>query len=202
MCYKTGQFYLSTTAVSFGGLPGPESEGPSPQSNDRTPRKGQDARDGGSNVRSWWELLLMVWGCSAIGMAVLHIVQRIRRDAGIVDVGWAAGVGLSALYYAIVADGDPARRAVLAVLGGIWGFRLAGYLLVDRVMSDGEDGRYASMREAWGENAQRNLFLFFQAQALGFFLCGTFIVSHHTGLFLFGVHFLDLGFHRLEIGRH
>jgi steroid 5-alpha reductase family enzyme len=95
----------------------------------------------------------------------VYVVQRVRRDAGVVDVGWAAGVGFSALFYAVAADGDPVRRTALAVLGGFWGLRLAGYLLLDRVMSDREDGRYAAMREAWGENAQRNLFLFFQAQA-------------------------------------
>ena len=116
-------------------------------------------------MASWWKLSLLVWGFAAAGMALLWVVQRVRRDAGIVDVGWAVGVGLSALFYSVAADGDPTRRTVLAALGGFWGLRLAGYLLVDRVMSDREDGRYAAMREGWGEDAQRNLFLFFQAQA-------------------------------------
>lgn len=116
-------------------------------------------------MASWWKLSLLVWGFAAAGMALLWAVQRVRRDAGIVDVGWAAGVGLSAIFYAVAADGDPTRRTVLAALGGFWGLRLAGYLLVDRVMSDREDGRYAAMRAGWGEDAQRNLFLFFQAQA-------------------------------------
>ena len=32
-------------------------------------------------------------------------------------------------------------------------------------MSETEDGRYKQMREDWGDNTQRNLFLFFQVQA-------------------------------------
>jgi len=71
-----------------------------------------------------------------------------------------------AVLFAAQGDGDPARRVLLVILAGGWGFRLAWYILRDRVLRGEEDGRYRRMREHWGENAQRNLFLFFQAQAV------------------------------------
>jgi len=53
----------------------------------------------------------------------------------------------------------------LAVIG-VWSMRLASYLLMNRVIGKGEDGRYRKLREEWGANAQRNFFIFFQAQAI------------------------------------
>jgi steroid 5-alpha reductase family enzyme len=48
----------------------------------------------------------------------------------------------------------------------VWGFRLGAYLLFNRVLGKEEDGRYQELRRKWGENANRNFFVFFQAQAL------------------------------------
>ena len=38
-------------------------------------------------------LFLVGWAMMAAFQAVLWLVQRARRDAGVVDVGWAAGLG-------------------------------------------------------------------------------------------------------------
>jgi len=117
--------------------------------------------------------MLSPWQQSVIGLVVLFLVmtalwlvQRRTRDAGIVDVAWAAGLGAMAIFIAVTADGDPTRRILLALLAGAWGFRLAGYLLFDRILSGTEDGRYATLRQNWGERADFNLFIFFQFQAL------------------------------------
>lgn len=99
-------------------------------------------------------------------MAALWLVQRRTHDAGIVDVGWAGGLGVLALLYAVVSDGDPVRRVLVAALAGIWSFRLASYLLVNRVLGKPEDGRYQTLRAKWGVRAQPYFFVFFQAQAV------------------------------------
>lgn len=110
--------------------------------------------------------LLGGWAVMALAMALLWLLQRRTGDAGVVDVAWSAGVGLLGVALAITGEGEPWRRVILGLGAGAWGLRLAAYLLKDRVLSDGEDGRYVALREAWGESAQRNLFWFFQAQAL------------------------------------
>jgi steroid 5-alpha reductase family enzyme len=112
-------------------------------------------------------LLLALIGWAAMGavMVVLSLVQRATKDAGVVDVGWAGGVGALAVFYAVMADGDTSRRLLLGILAGLWSFRLAGFLLKDRILAGDEDGRYRMLREKWGHRTQRNLFIFFQVQA-------------------------------------
>ena len=67
--------------------------------------------------------------------------------------------------YALVAGGDTGHRVLAAALASLWGFRLGGYLLVDRVLGKQEDGRYRALRATWGQSANRNC-QFFEAQAL------------------------------------
>jgi steroid 5-alpha reductase family enzyme len=111
-------------------------------------------------------LVLYGWLLTAVLMAGLWWVQKVRQDASHVDVAWAAGLGLLAIFYAALADGYLPRRFGLAVLVGVWAFRLALYLFLNRVWGKPEDGRYQSLRQHWGEKAQPYFFLFFQAQAL------------------------------------
>jgi steroid 5-alpha reductase family enzyme len=113
-----------------------------------------------------WNLFLA--GAAGVGavMVALWLVQRRTGNAGIVDAGWAGGLGSLALVYALGGPGDPTRRALVGLLGGLWGFRLAWHLLTDRVLGRPEEGRYRALRAEWGAAAQRNLLLFFEAQAL------------------------------------
>jgi steroid 5-alpha reductase family enzyme len=99
-------------------------------------------------------------------MTLLWVVQRRTGNAAIVDAGWAGGIGLAALAAGLFGAGDPARRILVAVLGGGWGLRLAWHLLADRIVGKPEEGRYVALREAWGTGAQRGFFLFYQAQAV------------------------------------
>lgn len=108
--------------------------------------------------------LLLVGVLAAVVMAGGWQWQRRRNNAGIVDVLWSACVGGSALLLAAIGDGAWQARAVLAVLGGLWGARLALHLW-HRVRSEPEDGRYRHLRAHW-QGHQGKFFLFFMAQAL------------------------------------
>jgi steroid 5-alpha reductase family enzyme len=114
---------------------------------------------------SLWRLVLIGWAAMAAVMVLLWIVQRARRNAGIVDIAWSFGTGLLAVGFAWGADGAGGRRLLVAVLAGVWGLRL-GFYLLKRVLSEAEDGRYRMLRERWGDRTQFYLFWFFQIQAL------------------------------------
>lgn len=105
-------------------------------------------------------------------MAALWLVQRARRNANIVDVGWAAGMGLAVAYLTATADDGP-RRFLVGGLAMAWAFRLAAYLFVNRVIGKPEDGRYAALRERWGAGAEPRFFVLFMAQVV---LIGLFVL--------------------------
>lgn len=107
---------------------------------------------------------LIVLGATTLAMLAGFAVERRTRNAGIVDVLWSAGMAASAIYYGVVAGGSPLARGLAALLGGIWGLRLALHLAI-RVAREPEDGRYAYLRAHWHDDARRFL-AFFLAQAV------------------------------------
>lgn len=115
---------------------------------------------------------------SALVMLALWALQLRTRDAGVVDVAWSACLGLAALLAALTGPGDPSRRLLIGVIGGIWGIRLALHLLFDRVLQGPEDGRYQMMREKFGPRANAIFLAFFEAQALlVVMLCVPFLLA-------------------------
>ena len=109
--------------------------------------------------------MLLAWGVLAVVMAGLWALARARSNAGIVDVAWAFGTGLTAAWLLIADDtGDVGRRIVLGLMVGLWSARLGLYLF-RRVMSEREDGRYTYMRAALGRREDALMFVFFQVQA-------------------------------------
>lgn len=106
----------------------------------------------------WWVLLyavvIMSWG---------WVWQRRHQNIGVVDVLWAKGVAAGALLLAWLGDGAHAPRIALAVLGGLWGSRLAWHLW-QRVRHEDEDGRYQYLRQHW-HGHQGKIYGFFIAQA-------------------------------------
>lgn len=104
---------------------------------------------------------------ASVGMALLWWRQRARNRADYVDVAWAFGVGVAAaVLVARAAPPDTGWRSWIigAVILG-WSVRL-GTLLLIRVRSLPEDGRYEAMKQAWGDRAWGRMFWFFQAQAV------------------------------------
>jgi len=111
-------------------------------------------------------LVLGSWAVIASAMTVLWLMQRRTLNATSVDVAWSAALAVLAPAYALLAEGDPGRRALVGALGAIWAARLGLFLYVNRVRTaTEEDGRYKALREHWGAHAQRNFFLFYQGQA-------------------------------------
>ncbi len=97
-------------------------------------------------------------------MTMVWLLQWRTRNAGYVDVAWALMLGSAALGFGWFARGDIATRLTVAVLGGLWGFRL-GLHLLHRLLREPEDGRYAHLRAHW-HGDQRKFFGFFMFQAL------------------------------------
>jgi len=86
-------------------------------------------------------------------------------NAGMVDPVWAYSLGLVAVLYAVLGNGDPVSRA-LAALGGLaWGVRLGTHLW-KRNFGKPEDARYRRFREEWGDKAASKMFWFFQVQVV------------------------------------
>ncbi len=111
-------------------------------------------------------------------MTLLWLVAVARRDASVVDVGWSVGLGVLAIFFALTGESEPQRRWLVGALAALWSFRLAVYLLFNRVIGKAEDGRYQNLRKKWGSRAHAYFFLFFQAQALLDVLFGvTFLIA-------------------------
>jgi steroid 5-alpha reductase family enzyme len=117
-------------------------------------------------IGSVWGLLVVGAILASSAMALMWLLQLRLRDASHVDVAWAVLIACCAIAYALLADGDVGHRMLAAALASIWGFRLGGYLLFNRVLGKEEDGRYRELRRRWAPHENRNFFVFFQAQAL------------------------------------
>lgn len=114
-----------------------------------------------------WMPITNVFLFMASLMTLLWLTQVVTRNATVVDVGWALGMGLSACYLAWVSDGDAGRRILTASLLGLWSLRLAGHLFYTRIISaHGEDRRYATLRETMGKHANAGFFAIFQMQSI------------------------------------
>jgi steroid 5-alpha reductase family enzyme len=111
-----------------------------------------------------WLVLLLVWLLTASTLQVGWRWQRRYDNAGIVDVLWAACLGGAAVLLAALGPGARAPRALLGLLAGAWGLRLARHLW-ERLRREGEDGRYRELRSRW-QGDQRRWLGFFQLQAL------------------------------------
>ena len=99
-------------------------------------------------------------------MFVIWLVSMRLHNAGVVDVGWALGLVILALWYAWQGPGLPARKWVMAAMVAFWGIRLALHL-IRRIASEPEDGRYQQLRREWqGKNVPLRFLFFFEFQAL------------------------------------
>lgn len=107
-------------------------------------------------------------GLMAAMMTALWAWHLRLKNAALVDVGWAAGLGLLAALSAGLGDAPAHRRILVAALGCLWAFRLASHLWRDRVAGGTpEEGRYVYLRAHWGRHANLHFLWFFLAQGIG-----------------------------------
>ncbi|MFL9982030.1 DUF1295 domain-containing protein [Paraburkholderia sediminicola] len=100
-------------------------------------------------------------------------------NAGMVDPVWAYSLGLVAVLYAVLSNGDPVSRALTALGGLVWGVRLGTHLW-KRNFGKPEDARYRRFREEWGDKAASKMFWFFQVQvAISMLLSIAFLVPSY-----------------------
>ncbi len=122
-------------------------------------------------------LLALTGLCAAF--AALYLLARRLDNYGIVDIAWSWAFAALVLFYALLAPGWPARRALIAGMAGLWSLRL-GFHLYRRVMGHHpvEDGRYVQLRRDWAGHFAPKMFGFFQLQAASVVLLGAgFLVS-------------------------
>ena len=102
-------------------------------------------------------------GLVAFVMVAAWLAHLRTKNAGIVDVAWSANLALLAVLYAALGSGLPARRLLVALMGGIAGLRLAVHIH-RRARGKPEDGRYTTLRSEWGGNVALKFFFFFLFQ--------------------------------------
>jgi steroid 5-alpha reductase family enzyme len=113
-------------------------------------------------------LTLILTGAIAVCgvMLLLWLIHFPLRNAAIVDAGWAGGLALLGVLYAVMGAGWAPRRIAIALMASVWGLRLALYLLFTRVIGHPEEGRYVQLRKQWRTSIPLKFLLFFEFQAV------------------------------------
>jgi len=102
---------------------------------------------------------LIVTAASAlVALLAMVLTALAARRAGrisVVDTTWGLALSVVAVVAAIIGDGDPVRRVLVAVLVALWGCRLSWHMH-RRNHGSGEDPRYAkilregsALRKVW-----------------------------------------------------
>jgi steroid 5-alpha reductase family enzyme len=95
--------------------------------------------------------MLLLWSlvCLIAFMSLLWAVSLAMRDASIIDPFWGLGFVLVAGLSAGLSAAPTTRQWLLVALTMLWGLRLSFYLFARR-RGEGEDRRYAAMRQRHG----------------------------------------------------
>lgn len=133
-------------------------------------------------------------------MSILWVIFYFRRNASIVDIGWAVGFVISAWAYLCLGDGDTLKQWTLTFMVTIWGLRLA-WQLYQRMLVSAEDPRYQQIRKSWGnDNADFKFLMMFIFQgvlvvilSLPFLLVNNFSTPNWHGVELTGMIFWAIG---------
>ncbi|HET7923964.1 MAG TPA: DUF1295 domain-containing protein, partial [Rhodanobacteraceae bacterium] len=108
-------------------------------------------------------LVAVLGFCTAVMLAG-WLVERRKHNPAIADLLWAACISASALYLGLVAGGSMLSRLLVAMMGGIGGFRLFMHLL-QRMLVESTDARHRALRESAKDNGAR-MFAFFIGKAV------------------------------------
>lgn len=91
-------------------------------------------------------------------MMALWLIYLFKRNAGIVDIGWAVSFMIGTVAYFAIGEGEFWKKMVLAFMVFVWAGRLAWYLY-RRFMRNDEEPRYREIRKNWGGDPSNFLFL-------------------------------------------
>ncbi len=112
--------------------------------------------------------LLFAAAFLSVAMAAAWLIARKPGQSGWTDVFWTFATGAAGVLVALGqfrgSHAVMARQALVAVLAACWALRL-GLHIAARTRHNGEDPRYAALREEWGPRFSMRLFLFLQVQA-------------------------------------
>ncbi len=77
----------------------------------------------------------------------LWLVYLWKRNAAIVDLGWAAGLTLMGVIHHLILGTSSPIRILVSILVLLWGFRLGGYLFWTRLRLGKKDARYETLQK-------------------------------------------------------
>jgi steroid 5-alpha reductase family enzyme len=105
------------------------------------------------------------WLLCAVIQLLLWLVAERTRNAGIVDIGWAATFTAVAGLFGLTATVPREGYLPIGIVVIAWSTRLAVYLIARGAATGAEEGRYVDLRQRWALAASRRFFAFFQVQA-------------------------------------
>jgi len=77
----------------------------------------------------------------------LWLVYLWKRNAAVVDLGWAVGLTLMGLTHHLITGTVSSGNVLISLLVLLWGIRLGGYLFWTRLRLGKKDARYESLQE-------------------------------------------------------
>jgi steroid 5-alpha reductase family enzyme len=109
--------------------------------------------------------------CCILGyMCLLFIIAQLKKDNGVVDIGWGTGFILVAFATFYLYGSNRLHQKLVTFIVMIWGLRLSLYIFI-RNWDRPEDFRYAKWREEWGRHVVvRSFFQIFMLQGIIMFI--------------------------------
>ncbi len=137
----------------------------------------------------------LAWPGLAIALALttgVWLASVVKRDASIIDIFWGLGFVTLAWFYRSQAPLETFRQTLVPMLVTLWGLRLAIHILW-RNRGQGEDYRYAAMRQKWGARFPLvSLLTIFWLQGVLFWLIGMPLLQVQASRQPMGWTWLDL----------
>ena len=112
-------------------------------------------------------LLLCTTGFACLLMLAVWALALRIKNLGIVDIAWSYSFLPIAIFYALMTQGDPMRRWLVAGMAVLWSLRLGTHVAIRVIRAHPhEDVRYGKFRGEWKSKLKSISFWFFQMQAL------------------------------------
>ncbi|MDB2613878.1 DUF1295 domain-containing protein [Chlamydiales bacterium] len=117
-------------------------------------------------MSDWTLYLWLITTILVLGwMTFLFVINVLKKNIGIVDVGWGIGFILVASVFFFLNEGMLFRKQLILGLIILWGGRLSIHLLIRFLKKKEEDLRYYNLRKKYLTNEVK-IFLLFMGQGL------------------------------------